>query len=519
MAFSRAWVPGSLGGKDGLSYMLGVDMTVLRRASSGCFFAALALLSGGCDKEGDQGAAAQSNGTTSLVGVTSASAVAESTSSLSSSVGDTSHSQPAQVSSTGVTTGATPTLSCIPGSQRKCSRDVGVVVSDFPTGQPLGNCRFGHQFCGVNGEWEPCEGVVLPQLKDRCEMPGDDANCDGIANEECECVVASSAPRLCGKAQGQCRQGYQRCEAGRWGDCIGEIGPEPERCDGLGLDEDCNGRADRTDPACACIDGQDWRSCVIPEGKGDCGLGVQACVNGAFQACAPRFEASRESCLDPRMDIHGPATGDEDCDGLVDETNGTEDPLHCRLYIMDRDGDGWGAIGISAREYEQRIEKGEVIEQEATFGCFCRLPIEYEKMERAKDASRVNKDCGDCWVWVDEDIQFDAPLVNPGQTKFFEKPSECLQELGWKGGAFDYNCSGAEEPRYVGQHQGDCLTGPAGNCYWEENTSGHWIEAITPPCGAIEGIPQCADHNPVEMPNGCRKWVEGWADSDVQECR
>ena len=54
-----------------------------------------------------------------------------------------------------------------------------------------GNCRFGAQACGADGAWAACEGAVGPQARDRCDVGGDDANCDGIRNDSL--ALASTA--------------------------------------------------------------------------------------------------------------------------------------------------------------------------------------------------------------------------------------------------------------------------------------------------------------------------------------
>jgi hypothetical protein len=49
-------------------------------------------------------------------------------------------------------------------------------------------------------------------------------------------------------------RGQQQCTGGQWGECLGQILPTPETCNGL--DDDCNGGADDpffadTNPACS----------------------------------------------------------------------------------------------------------------------------------------------------------------------------------------------------------------------------------------------------------------------------
>ncbi|HWN72005.1 MAG TPA: hypothetical protein VNM90_30405 [Haliangium sp.] len=73
-----------------------------------------------------------------------------------------------------------------------------------------------------------------------------DCECPDIgATESC----FSAASML--KATGICKEGTRTCEptptASYWGPCVDEIIPQPERCDTLDIDEDCNGAR----PACS----------------------------------------------------------------------------------------------------------------------------------------------------------------------------------------------------------------------------------------------------------------------------
>ena len=60
----------------------------------------------------------------------------------------------------------------------------------------------------------------------------------------CECQLGST--RACGTDVGECTAGTQRCEAGAWGVCEGEVAPSADVCDGR--DNDCDGYVDGTAP-------------------------------------------------------------------------------------------------------------------------------------------------------------------------------------------------------------------------------------------------------------------------------
>lgn len=101
---------------------------------------------------------------------------------------------------------------------------------------------------------EICEGSV-------------DEDCDGVVDNGCDCVDGEMSS--CGMDMGVCMPGMATCEAGRWGECVGEIAPSVEICDGVD-DENCDGTVDEgccgngtLDPGEACETG-------IGAGEGSC---------------------------------------------------------------------------------------------------------------------------------------------------------------------------------------------------------------------------------------------------------
>lgn len=210
---------------------------------------------------------------------------------------------------------------------------------------------------------------------------------------------------------------------GSWGtECLGEITPSKERCDGRGIDEDCDGLADLKDNDCKCIDGS-IRDCIVPGALGDCSLGRSKCQDGSFGACEPRFLPSTESCgtrSNPEPGLAEP-TGDEDCDGLENESDHGNKfmPAKGIRYMLDEDQDGWGAMKGSnlIRRYCSASQ----------------VPPNYTLYNPTKQT-----DCGDCPGELGRE-------VNPGVTGFHINPSKCLQDVNWSGGTFDYNCSGKIE--------------------------------------------------------------------------
>lgn len=361
---------------------------------------------------------------------------------------------------------------CAVGETRPCASssegvEIYFPVLPIPSGSP---CEFGSQTCEASGRWGPCFGTVGPAKRDRCEVDLDDSNCDGNPNSGCDCLSAREPSRRCGTDVGACEPGTQTCEAGRWGPCLNGVQPTFEQCDGQGLDTDCDGKSDAEDPDCECVEGAGSRDCLIPSRKGDCALGIQTCTAGRWGSCLPRFSAQLEACGILQEDAHGKATGDEDCDGLIDEPGALEYALGCEYYIVDRDHDGYGAIGESSLQDPVS----------PTWGCFCAAPNPEWEMTRASSKAMVNSDCADC-----ADLSGDTI---PSAVSYTTEPSDCLEQNGWKGGPYDVNCDGKSEPRLQGISTAYCvLDSSRGKCRLERHSLGHWYV----PSGNQEDIPGC----------------------------
>jgi len=156
--------------------------------------------------------------------------------------------------------------SCVDGETQACGSTT-----------DTGPCQIGTRTC-VNGVFGQCVGAVAPAARDAC-APGDDANCNGIANEGCSCINGET--QQCGSTNtGPCSFGTQTCMNGAFGTCQGAVNPAANDTCAVGDDANCNGIANE---GCSCING-DVRSCGTTD-VGACALGSQTCTNGAFGAC------------------------------------------------------------------------------------------------------------------------------------------------------------------------------------------------------------------------------------------
>jgi hypothetical protein len=122
----------------------------------------------------------------------------------------------------------------------------------------VGACHAGAAVCGADGEPGACTGAVVP-ASEGCNAVDDD--CNGVIDDGCVCDPGVAVPCYGGSSStlgvGPCRAGSATCDLeGKPGECIGEVVPTVELCNGI--DDDCDGSID--EGACpslglGCADG------------------------------------------------------------------------------------------------------------------------------------------------------------------------------------------------------------------------------------------------------------------------
>jgi hypothetical protein len=152
---------------------------------------------------------------------------------------------------------------------------------------------------------------------DGCECAIDAEVCDGRDND-CDGTVDGALAEGCGSDRGECTRGVATCTGGVLGECVGEVGPTTEACDGT-ADEDCDGSVDE--------------GCMCPAGAREpCGSDVGECTPGE-RVCT---DMAWGSCMG------GTLEQPELCNGRDDDCDGTDDNGVLLTFYRDDDGDGRG---------------------------------------------------------------------------------------------------------------------------------------------------------------------------------
>jgi cysteine-rich repeat protein len=130
----------------------------------------------------------------------------------------------------------TPATEVCDGLDNDCDSVVDGVFGTTTCGQ--GVCLHTIENC-LNGQTQTCDPLEGASTE-VCEGSLDE-DCDGVVDDGCACTNGQT--RDCGSDVGECVKGLQTCVNGQWAaECVGEVTPSAEICDGL--DNDCDGVAD-----------------------------------------------------------------------------------------------------------------------------------------------------------------------------------------------------------------------------------------------------------------------------------
>ena len=180
-------------------------------------------------------------------------------------------------------------------------------------------CQPGVRKC-VDGFFGDCIGEVKPQ-QESCN--GKDDDCDGTTDEIPSSAIVCPVEGL----QGECAQGREVCDEGKV-TCLQRNAPQSDVCDGK--DNDCNGKIDEgtavvcyPDDVIGCMENESGELVCV----GTCRAGTKSCTDGEYEeACGGDVVVPANADVCPGA---GELSGDEDCDGKVDEGCGCIEDNPC----------------------------------------------------------------------------------------------------------------------------------------------------------------------------------------------
>lgn len=205
--------------------------------------------------------------------------------------------------------------------------------------QSVDACDRPEGFSAFGGDCDDTDAGVSPGVTEACD--GEDDDCDGLVDEAGSIGESQWYQDLDGDGYGDERVSLIACtEPYRYtdepGDCDDSAaGVHPggvEVCGGA--DEDCDGVVDES----GAVGESTWYPDVDGDGFGSTADGIGAC-SAPLGYVGLGGDCDDSSGFTNPDGVEACGGGDEDCDGLIDESGATGAPT----WYLDQDGDGFGS--------------------------------------------------------------------------------------------------------------------------------------------------------------------------------
>ncbi len=203
------------------------------------------------------------------------------------------------------------------------------------------------------------DASVNPGATEVCDAADVDEDCDGLADErdgstdpasQTDWYVDSDGDGFGDPSwtQAACEQptGWVS-DATDCDDADASISPAAtEICDAADVDEDCDGLADDDDATTDNATMGTWYQDADGDGYGDAATPLMACEQPSGSLLDSSDCDDADASINPAADeVCDAADVDEDCDGLVDDDDGSVLAVSLGVFYDDADGDGYGDAG------------------------------------------------------------------------------------------------------------------------------------------------------------------------------
>lgn len=233
--------------------------------------------------------------------------------------------------------------------------------SDADDAETVLACSKPDNYAEATGDCDEGNPDINPGEIDSCTDDIDN-NCSGVVNDPiggCDCEGNETQSCALSGSVGKCATFTQQCNDGVWDDCPLELNSEPEVCDAVGVDENCDGYVNNL------LGSTVTDSLKVPyyrdrDGDGYPDLSTSQAFCADLEPAGWVTNENEEDCVDQPLatnplsdDIHPGATEvcngrDDNCDNIVDGLTSNGDLETTFYYDGDNDGQAGSGTTMSA---------------------------------------------------------------------------------------------------------------------------------------------------------------------------
>ncbi len=169
-------------------------------------------------------------------------------------------------------------------------------------------------FSAVDTDCNDTSSSISPRAAETCDPSEVDEDCDGTANEGCDCSTIGASQACC------VGRGTQTCEMSAGGAVLSActVMPSVEVCNAI--DDDCDGNTDELYRLSSADGGLLTTSDgAVVQFDGGCSVGIGACTRTSGTACVSGSLVCLAAAGTPSAEVCNQL--DDDCDGQTDEAS------------------------------------------------------------------------------------------------------------------------------------------------------------------------------------------------------